>query len=583
MIEKTNLGSKIRGFLFNNMVMLVFLGFVIFGFVVSETFTASSFTNDIMTRFFRNGLLVLALIVPVMAGLGLNFGIVVGALAGMLALIFVRYHYLIFHGLPALLLAFLIATPIAIFLGFLTGKLYNKTRGQEMIASLIVSFFAEGVYGLFVLFGVGGIIPVRPNHRMINPGTDIGVRGSFELGLAGEELAEAAAGGRGMIADEYPGMARVLNNIWRIEFVYALAIVAIALFAFLIIRRLIMRKNSALATNVNEPLWAFIAKSVVCGAIVIFAIYSSGVIYYWYNVLYNQPYGSPYDRLDLLPGISSFAVEISRINRIPVVTGLVIFAVALFLIYFSRTKLGQDCRSVGQSQPIANVSGIDVDKTRVIATIISTVLAAWGMIIYLHDIGHVATYTIHRNIGFFSVAAILVGGATVARASVKNAIVGLILFHAMFVVSPAVGLFLFDDGNAGEYMRTFMVYGVIGLSLGLYVWKGQRAARDKDSLATMIRKEAKSIVKSAQDELLKVRMLFTDNVCSIIGILLILLTVGLVIWNGELIRSMNALRRVGDLTGIYVSVRWLLMLLPSIIGIVLLSVGKKFETKASNM
>ncbi|MCL2425962.1 MAG: hypothetical protein FWD05_06455 [Oscillospiraceae bacterium] len=486
MIEKTSLAGKARSFLFNNMVMLVFLGFVIFGFAVAETFTASSFTNDIMTRFFRNGLLVLALIIPVMAGLGLNFGIVVGALAGMLALIFIRYHYAVLHGFPALMLAFLVATPIAILFGFLTGKLYNKTKGQEMIASLIVSFFAEGVYGLFVLFGIGGLIPVRPGHRMMNPGTDIGVRGAFELGLPAEELTQAV---RGAAADEYPGMARTLNLLWRIEFVYALAVIAVAMFLFLIIRRLIMRRNSALALTVNEPLWAFIVKSVLCGAVVAFAFYSSGVIYYWYNVLHNTP---DIDRLDLLPGISTFAVEISRINQVPVVTSLVIGAIALFIVYFSKTKLGQDCRSVGQSQPIANVSGINVDRTRIIATIFSTVLAAWGMIIYLHDIGHVATYTIHRNIGFFSVAAILVGGATAARASVKNAIVGLFLFHAMFIVSPHVGLFLFDDGNAGEYMRTFLVYGVIGLSLGLYVWKNLKVARDKESLATMMNKIGKN-------------------------------------------------------------------------------------------
>jgi len=577
MIENTSLAGKIRGFLFNNTVMLIFIGFVIFGFVVSETFTPSSFTNDIMTRFFRNGLLVIALIIPVMAGLGLNFGIVVGALAGMLALIFVRYHYLIFSGFPALLLAFAVATPIAILFGFLTGKLYNKTKGQEMIASLIVSFFAEGVYGLFVLFGIGGLIPVKPNHRMINPGTDIGVRSSFELGLSGDELIEAAEGGRGMIAQELPGMARVLNNLWRIEFVYALAVVAVALFGFLIIRRIYMRRNPAAALLINEPLWAFIVKSILCGAVVAFSFYSSGVIYYWYNVLANDP---EIYRLDLLPGISPFAVEISRINQVPVVTGLVIFAIALFVVYFSKTKLGQDCRSVGQSQAIANVSGINVDKTRIIATIYSTVLAAWGMIIYLHDIGHVATYTIHRNIGFFSVAAILVGGATAARASVKNAIIGLLLFHAMFVISPHVGIFLFDDGNAGEYMRTFMVYGVIGLSLGLYVWKGLKIARDKESLAAMARKEARAVVVSAQVESVRKRLSRVDDVCSIIGIGLIILTVIIFIYEGEAIRAVNVLRNAGQVTRLYVFLHWLLILLPALIGTALLIIGSVFQKKA---
>ncbi|MCL2222934.1 MAG: ABC transporter permease, partial [Oscillospiraceae bacterium] len=117
---------------------------------------------------------------------------------------------------------------------------------------------------------------------------------------------------------------------------------------------------------------------------------------------------------------------------------------------------------------------------------------AWGMIIFVQDMGHVSTYTMHRNVGFFSVAAILVGGASAARASVKNAMAGLILFHAMFIVSPAVGIFLFNDANAGEYMRTFMVYGVIGLSLGLYVWKNRKAAQERISLAAMEKEAEKA-------------------------------------------------------------------------------------------
>ena len=473
--QNMSMGEKLRAFLLENIVMMVFLAFIVFGFLVSETFTPSSFTNDILARFFRNGVLVLALIIPVMAGLGLNFGIVVGAIAGMLSIIFVRYHYTLFPGIGGLLLCFLIATPIAILFGFLTGKLYNKTRGQEMVASLIVGFFAEGLYMIFILFVVGGIIPVRAGHRMIIPPPagerPMGVRNTFEMGLPLEEMT-----GRGF-GDDIPGMARALNNLWRVEFVYALAAVSFAVFAFLVIRRIYVKRHPGMA--LKEPVWAFCLKLVLCGVVAAFAFYSSGVIYYWYNVLQNTP---GVTRLDHLEGISNFAVEISRIDRVPVVTGLVIGAVGLFIVYFSKTKLGQDCRSVGQSQQIANVSGINVDRTRIIATIFSTVLAAWGMIIFLQDMGHVSTYSAQRMIGFFSVAALLVGGATAAKASVKNAMVGLILFHAMFIVSPAVGLFLFNDGNAGEYMRTFMVYGVIGLSLGLYVWKANKAARDKERL-----------------------------------------------------------------------------------------------------
>ena len=312
---------------------------------------------------------------------------------------------------------------------------------------------------------------------MINPVPEgvrpFGVRGSFEMGLPIEEMT-----GRGA-ANDIPGMARAINNVWRMEFVYALALLALVAFLFLIIRRIYMKRNPALFLF-REPTWAFVIKLVACGALLAFALYGSAQIYYWYNVLQATPEAA--GRLDHLPGISHFAVEISRINPVPMLIAIIIIVIGLFIVYFSRTKLGQDCRSVGHSQQIANVAGIDVDRTRIIATIMSTVLAAWGMIIYLQDMGHVSTYTVQRNIGFFSVAAILVGGATVANASVKNAMIGLVLFHGMFAVSPAVGTFLFNDENAGEYMRTFMVYGVIGLSLGLYVWKMHKEAKAKERL-----------------------------------------------------------------------------------------------------
>jgi simple sugar transport system permease protein len=102
------------------------------------------------------------------------------------------------------------------------------------------------------------------------------------------------------------------------------------------------------------------------------------------------------------------------------------------------------------------------------------------MIIFLQNMGTVSTYTAHRQIGMFSVAALLVGGATVAKAGIKNAILGLLLFHAMFVVSSGVGRWLFGGNEAvAEYTRSFMVYGVIGLSLGLHVWKTRKAAQEK--------------------------------------------------------------------------------------------------------
>jgi len=74
----------------------------------------------------------------------------------------------------------------------------------------------------------------------------------------------------------------------------------------------------------------------------------------------------------------------------------------------------------------------------------------------------------------FAVASLLVGGASTSKANTKQAIIGTILFNSMFIMSPEIGRAVFGQALLGEYFRTFMVYGVIGFALGLYVWKANK-------------------------------------------------------------------------------------------------------------
>jgi simple sugar transport system permease protein len=47
----------------------------------------------------------------------------------------------------------------------------------------------------------------------------------------------------------------------------------------------------------------------------------------------------------------------------------------------------------------------------------------------------------------------------------------------MFIMSPEIGKAVFGNALLGEYFRTFMAYGVIGMALGIYVWNANRKAR----------------------------------------------------------------------------------------------------------
>ena len=137
-----------------------------------------------------------------------------------------------------------------------------------------------------------------------------------------------------------------------------------------------------------------------------------------------------------------------------------------------KTRLGQQFRAVGQNRTVANASGINVDKTRIIATMFSTVLAGWGQLIFVQNMGAFQTYGAHEQVGLYAGAAILVGGASIKKATNTQAMVGCILFHLLFIVAPSAGKNLFGDAAIGEYFRVFISYGVIALALVMHAWSG---------------------------------------------------------------------------------------------------------------
>ena len=66
----------------------------------------------------------------------------------------------------------------------------------------------------------------------------------------------------------------------------------------------------------------------------------------------------------------------------------------------------------------------------------------------------------------FAIAALLVGGASIQKATNTQAILGVILFHTLFIVAPQAGTQLFKNPQLGEYFRVFVAYGVMAVSLG---------------------------------------------------------------------------------------------------------------------
>ena len=159
-----------------------------------------------------------------------------------------------------------------------------------------------------------------------------------------------------------------------------------------------------------------------------------------------------------------------------------------------KTRLGQKFRAVGQNRMVANASGINVDRTRIIAIMISTVLAGWGQILFMQSdgIGTFQTYAAHEQVGLYAGAAILVGGASIDRATNMQALIGTFLFHSLFITAQSAASNLFGDSAVGEYFRAFLSYGVIALALVIYAMRSAQQ-RKAGSLRFEAERNARAI------------------------------------------------------------------------------------------
>jgi simple sugar transport system permease protein len=355
-------------FLINYAVPIIFIILIAFAIPLSG-FSGNYLIRTLITRFSRNSFIILSLLIPVMAGMGMNFGIVLGAMAGQIGLIFIIDWQIV--GIEGLLLAMLISTPLAVLLGYFAGVVLNRARGREMVTGFMLAFFMNGIYQLIVLYGMGNIIPIS-NPRILLP-RGYGVRNALSL----------------------EGLTEILDKLVPLKFFSTL---------------------------------------------------------------------------------------------IPIATLLIIALLCVFIIWFKKTKLGQEMRTVGQDNDIARISGINVRRTRILSIVISTVLACYGQIIFLQNIGTMNTYNSHEQVGVFAVAALLMGGASVAKANISNVFIGVILFHTMFVVSPRAGKELIGQAQLGEYFRVFVSYGVIAFSLALYAWR-KRVEKENERKKAMAFKQ----------------------------------------------------------------------------------------------
>lgn len=273
--------------------------------------------NDVIFRFGMNAVLVLSLVPMVKSGCGLNFGLQLGVIAGLLGA--VTSIEMNGKGLGGLLTAMGIAIFFALILGYLYGVLLNRVKGDEMVVAT------------------------------------------------------------------YVGMSSV---------------------SFMCIMWLILPYRS------TDMVWAYGGSGLRT---------TISVEKYWHNVLN-----------------SFLQIQIGEDIIIP--TGAIIFFGLLCLLVwaFFRTKLGTAMTAVGSNPEYARSCGINVNHMRIISVIMSTVLAAIGIIMYEQSFGFVQLYMAPLYMAFPAIAALLLGGASVHKVNIVHVIVGVFLFQGILAMTPSV-------------------------------------------------------------------------------------------------------------------------------------------------
>lgn len=411
--------KKIVDFLKKYIVTILFLVLSLM-FIILGDLDMTSVARDLVKRLSRNAFIVLSLIIPIVAGMGINFAITIGAMAAQIGLLLAINWDL--TGPTGMLIAAAITLPLGALFGYLVGVMLNKMKGQETIGSMILGYFANGAYQLLFLYIFGNFIPLNSKVTIIGA---TGVKNTLDLTTN--------------------GLAQAVDGVFRLPFLTCVYLFCGAGIAYSVVMYLLkkMPQKKALVTAGCSAVTAI----VFCLPIV----------------------------ANIFNGTNSEEI------MVPGVTWILILVLCGFNVMIMKTRLGQKFRAVGQSQTVANASGINVNRVRLIAIMISTVLAGWGQLLFIQSdgMGTLTTYSAHEQVGLYAGAAILVGGASIDRATNSQALLGTLLFHLMFLTVQKAASALFGDAVIGEYFRAFLSYAVIAVALVMYAWKGNAKRKKK--------------------------------------------------------------------------------------------------------
>lgn len=148
-------------------------------------------------------------------------------------------------------------------------------------------------------------------------------------------------------------------------------------------------------------------------------------------------------------------------NTLSISTLLVITAIAVAVVWivFSRTTLGSNIYALGANEETARLSGININRWRIIVFMISGLLAALGGIVVMIRSNSVQP-TIGANMEFQACVAAVLGGniMTGGRGSVPGAVLGAL---TLYTIRSAMSLLGIDTSWVQVAVGVVLVIGMI--------------------------------------------------------------------------------------------------------------------------
>jgi simple sugar transport system permease protein len=228
--------------------------------------------SDMIVRLGMNGIMVLAMVPAILCGVGLNFGLPVGVLCGIIGMLTAIEMDL--RGFPSFWMSLVIAIPLAVIFGWGYGWLLNKVKGSEMMVATYVGFSAVS------LMNIGWIVLPYTNLELKWP---IGKGLRTTVNIAGR-------------------MDRVLNDFWNIKigtFHISLGLIGFLLFWCLLVWLFLRSKTGMAMKAVGDSRQFAVASGLsvdryrIIGTIMSTVLGAIGISAYAQSFGFMQLYDAP--------------------------------------------------------------------------------------------------------------------------------------------------------------------------------------------------------------------------------------------------------------------------------------------------